>query len=503
MLSVALTAGFFVTSLTPISVASQTGPIEDTLQVSPQFWNPVGVSMMLDSPAVSSVLRSFRTVKDSVDNNPWKYDITQFRLFRWMQDRWLEYSDVRSDSFSFVPGRVMWLKTSESLSRIFLFYPGGGTALSTADTIIIAPHGWADICNPDRVNVRLSDIFAATARGNSHDSLNDSLFLFHWQDSVSQTGSLQFFADPIYLPAVPATSDIDTSLGYRIEYSGAYSIYNACNAFTVALIIPAPVADTAGTSKALSKVQPGAGWTIKVNSSTPKGTISPVYCAWSATGTGTRYFPAPSRWGDVSAGVYDPASNAVFGSALIHASGSSGQTFELVFQNSGSNDAVVTYSAAPVVGIGSMTVSLIDPAGGGARQVSGLDKITVTVPGKSKIYRYLAVGTAGFAGNVAKTVSQVDFSLKVTPNPVRGIAVIEYLVPYNSIQKVRCEVVDFQGRTIWAAVAGSTLHPGLNTMQWNAGSKKPPAGAYIIRITGFDGYGVARAEKISKITYLP
>ncbi len=502
LMSVALAAGLCAALLTPMPAAAQSGPSDDTVQVSPTEWSPIGSSILLDSPGVSTVLGPLSSIAAGTSNAPWKYDDTKFRLFRWIQDRWQEYSDGMSSAFSFVPGRVMWLKISPALQRTGIIDLGLGDSTSAPDTIKIAPKGWADFCIPFRYGVRLSDIFAASDSAQPF-VVDSSLNLYRWTQTFDSTGqeSFQYKCDLIFNSSLSGFSNPDTVLGNSILQGNTFTMYNARPADTISLIIPNKPAS--GVAKLAAGTQPAAGWTVAVNAATSRGKISPVYCAWSNGAGSMRYFPSPGRWGDVSAGVYDPGSHEVYGSALARTSNSGGQTFELVFQNSGSSDAVVTYTAAPVAGMGSMTVSIIDPAGGGARQVSGTDKVTVTVPGNSKLYRYLTVGTAGYAGNIAKTVSQVDFSLKVTPNPVHGIAVIEYLVPYNSIQKVRCEVVDIRGRTVWSATAGSSLHPGLNTMQWNAGSKKPPAGAYIIRITGLDGNGVARAKRISKITYLP
>jgi hypothetical protein len=488
--------------LQPLIERAQAGPADDSVLVSNAEWSPVGASIVLDSPAVSSVLGGLLTIADSSSTARWKYDISKFRLFRWMQDHWLEYADSRCDSFAFVPGRVMWLKTGPSMKNLAILDLGGGDSLMQPDTIRIAPQGWADFCIPYRFNVRLSDIFAATAAAGQ-DSVENYLFLFKWASVLmSDSTSFQYRSTPCYLPAVPGVDDVDTVLGYGIENGNVFSIYNARLSDTIGLIIPRVAA--AGTAKRLLAAQPDAGWTVGVNASTIQGSLSPVYCAYTAGGSGTRFYPSPARWSPVSAGVMDESGNAVYGHALTHTIEGGGHTFEIVFENSQDRDVAVVCNAIPIAGIANgMTVSLIDPATGIVQGAGG--SITVSVPAGGRIYRLLAVGSAGYARAVIAGIPQGDFRLlPVRPNPVRGRAVIDYFVPYNSIQSVRCEVIDAQGRAVWTANAGSSLHPGMNELIWNpSGTRRLAPGSYLVRLSGLDGRGNVMARRFSRITRLP
>ena len=78
------------------------------------------------------------------------------------------------------------------------------------------------------------------------------------------------------------------------------------------------------------------------------------------------------------------------------------------------------------------------------------------------------------------------------------------MVPYEGVERVRCDIINQLGRVIAGIHTGNRTHPGSNRITWtHTGCKGLAAGAYFIRLTGFDGKGRIAGEKLSKVLYLP
>ena len=76
---------------------------------------------------------------------------------------------------------------------------------------------------------------------------------------------------------------------------------------------------------------------------------------------------------------------------------------------------------------------------------------TVALAGNGSAYRWLAVGSAAYIAGIVKTLPPGRLTLgRIGPNPLRGALRIGFTVPYSGIDKVRCEIIDTRGRTIWS-----------------------------------------------------
>ncbi len=109
----------------------------------PGAYRMISVPFDLDNSSVPVVL-----------NELGSYNDTQWRLLRWSNDKYLEYT-LNSDLPSFEPGTGFWLitKAAKTLDA------GAGKSVTTAENFkITLPVGWSQIGNPFAFTVNWSDV---------------------------------------------------------------------------------------------------------------------------------------------------------------------------------------------------------------------------------------------------------------------------------------------------------------------------------------------------------
>jgi hypothetical protein len=460
--------------------------ISNSDDVAPEMerWIPLGATAVLDTIQTQKALKGFTETGKS-----WMYDIKRLRLFRWIGGDWQEYADGRSDNFSFVSGRVVWLKTRQT--DAFNFGAGRSVSLKDPYVIKLPAKDWTDFCLPFRFNIRIGDVLAATDQAAA-----TSLQFFVWKTDVKG----RYMTNQFYLPMNPPYDDKKLELAYMKDGNKmAYSVWNDMNT-EVELKIP-------GTPTVLSPIQgaaakKAAGWSLAVRSSTPEGgEMSPVFCAYVPGGNGSVAYPMPPSWGNTSVGIYDAGRNRIFGNVIARELVNGGYAYELVFENRQPSPATITCRIERLAGENA-EAALLDPGTGMAGPASA--ELSVTVAANSRQYRWLAVGSRGYIEGFGTRLAAGEFSLvRITPNPLRGGMRIEYRIPYGGVEAIRCEMLDQLGRVVWSTKAGKSVHPGRNEITWNPRGRRLASGAYIIRLTGFDGNGKVTGTKLARIMYLP
>ncbi|MBN2036068.1 MAG: hypothetical protein JW768_04935, partial [Chitinispirillaceae bacterium] len=243
------------------------------------------------------------------------------------------------------------------------------------------------------------------------------------------------------------------------------------------------------------------GWSVAVRSSVPDGELSPVFCAYVAGGSGTLTYPVPPSWSKVGVGIYDRQRNEVYGNVITREITNGGYSYELVFENGLSERTSISYRVERFVG-NDVEIAVIDPASGSI--AAGESALGVEVAGNSREYRLLAIGTSGYIEGFGQNALRGAFALsRIAPNPFKGKLVIEYTVPYGGIERVRCELLDHRGRVLWSVRPAGAIHPGRNSITWTADkTTRLAAGAYFVRLTGFDGKGRKTNEQLVKVMFL-
>jgi hypothetical protein len=341
-----------------------------------ESWFPLGSTGTLDLPGVKQALKIYGSTPES-----WKYDIYRLRLFRYLKSGWLEYSEAKQDSFSFVPGRVIWMKTR--IDTVYDFGSGRSVTLKSPYTINLPAKSWTDFCLPYRFDIRIGDVLKA----NDNPLVAADLQFYKW-DKPAPKG--RYYAKEFYLPLNDVGALTDTFY-YQLEDEDkvAYSVWNSHTADIVLKIPGTPLALSTTGAGARKAAQGGAmGWSVAVRSSAPDGELSPVFCAYVTGGSGTLAYPQPPTWSKVNVGIYDRERREVYGNLITREIQNGGYTYELVFANECMDRTRVSYTVERLAGESAVEIAVIDPATGTV--VAGEAGLSVEVAGKSAEYRLLA-----------------------------------------------------------------------------------------------------------------
>ncbi|MBN2188559.1 MAG: hypothetical protein JW699_03815, partial [Chitinispirillaceae bacterium] len=246
------------------------------------------------------------------------------------------------------------------------------------------------------------------------------------------------------------------------------------------------------------------GWSVAVRSSVPDGNLSPVFCAYvEGEKGGTLAYPLPPSWSKVQVGIFDKQRKGVYGNVIVRELVNGGYAYELVFENESPDRTRISYTVERLAAPRDIEIALIDPSD---RTVApGESQLTLDVAGYSREYRLLAIGTPQYIDGFGRAIRRGEFGItRISPNPFRATLRIQYVVPYGGLESIRCDIIDQLGRVVWSEKPGRAIHPGKNEILWTARDGKPlAAGAYFVRLVGFDGKGKKTAEKLARIMYLP
>jgi hypothetical protein len=462
---------------------------DDTKPVMDE-WSPLGATGVLDSPSVKKALNEYTT-----EDGAWKYDIYQLRLFRYIKKAWLEYSEAKQDSFIFTPSRVIWLKTRKD--NAIELGSGRSVSLKSPYTIRLPAKSWTDFCLPYRFDIRIGDVLAAC------NATEISGMQFYQWSKPSHGG--RYTAKEFYLPGNMNVGKVTDTLFYRRsnDDKAAYTVWNDQTSDVVLRIPGTPlVYSRIGTSVLKNTGGGGRGWSVAVRSSASDGELSPVFCAYVAGGEGTITYPCPPSWSKVNVGIFDRDRSEVYGNVITRELKNGGYTYELVFENGLADRTRVNYTVERLAADNDVEIAVIDPTSGAI--VAGESPLSIDVGGSSRAYRLLAIGTSGYIDRFGRDVKRGSFTLRrITPNPCRGRVIIEFTVPYGGIERVRCDMLDHRGRVLWSAQPERQVNPGENSITWTPyGTSHPAAGAYFLRLTGYDGKGRKTGEQLTKILFL-
>jgi hypothetical protein len=462
----------------------------DILSPEEERWTPLGATALLDEPGVKHALDEFGMLEDN-----WKYDNHKMRLFRFLNDRWKEFSEAAIDTFSFYPGRVIWLK-ARNPGKIE-FGSGKSVSLKTPFTIKVGAKSWTDFCLPYLFDICIGDILNALSTQSAA-----SLQFYYWKNGAGVKGG--YVAKEFYLPLNDKFND-RTRVMRHLDSSGnkmAFTVYNPLDSGVDLRIPSIPLAMSSVTAATPKQTAATDGWSIVIRGSVEGETLSPVFCAYNRAAGRRVTTPTPPSWGNLWMGLDDPYTSGMVGNLVLDKMPADGFSCRLVFDNGYAETRMVTCAADMFSGQ-KIGFAIIDPVTGVVSENPAA--LSVEVPANGRAYRILAVGTPSYFANILKKVKGGEFALtRIAPNPFRGVIHIEFMVPYTGIEQVRCDMIDQRGRMVLSLYAPQRAFPGLNRVTWTANDhKRLAAGTYFIRLAGYDGKGKKIGEKFSKAMYLP
>ncbi|MBN1129051.1 MAG: hypothetical protein JXA71_08695, partial [Chitinispirillaceae bacterium] len=453
----------------------------DAVKPYEEQWTPLGATAVLEKPGTQQALDEFKNA-DAL----WKYDRYAFRLFRYLKNGWREYSEAEQDSFSFEPGRLLWLKTRQA--DAFDFGSGRSVSLKTPWIVRLPPKSWTDFCLPYRFDIRTGDVLDSC---NSADVQYLQFYL--WKKDARK--NMQYYADGFYLPLNALLNDRSKVMCHTDTNGNkeAFTVWNASDS-AVELRIPGiPTALSAITSR---KAAAAGSWSVAVRPRTTDGMpLSPLFIAGAPPGARqVMTSPLPPSWSAVSVALAERGRQERYGAMVVPAADGAGYAAELVFDNPLPSSTTFQFDIEQAAG-NDIDITVVDPATG---SVGGR---TVTVAANSRAYRLLVIGKPGHG--IAPGFGAFALS-RISPNPCNGTLRIEYTLPWSGIERIRCDLIDQLGRVVWSADPGRNIHPGRNVMVWSeVNNRKRAAGAYIVRLTGFDGSGKQRGESVARILFVP
>jgi hypothetical protein len=451
-------------------------------------WTPLGATAILDTPAMKQALDEF-----GAGDASWKYDIYTMRLFRYDKNDWREYSEDAAGTFAFVPGRVIWLKTR--VPRPMDFGSGRSVSLKEPYVITLPAKSWTDFCLPFRFDIHIGDLLDLLPA-----KVASALQFYRWKNGTGGNGG--YTAEGFYLPLNQNAGSRTSVMRYRDSSTNkvAFTVWNALDSTVELRIPPIPTILSAVTAK---RAAPATGeWSIAVRPRTADELLSPVFCAHNQVAGGVVASPLPPGWSRVRAGISDERYGRMLGNLVVNETNNGGFSCRLDFENGNPEATTVSYAIERLTGAESAIV-VIDPCTGAA--ATNPDALSIEVPGNGCVYRILAIGSIPYCEGIAGNLKKIEFALaRITPNPFHDALQIEFIVPYEGIERVRCAIINQLGRVIADIHTGSRAHPGYNRITWTQkGCNGLAAGAYFIRLTGFDGKGRIVGERLSKILYLP
>jgi PKD repeat protein len=479
----------------------------DLIWAEDASWAPMSTKVELDSSSATTVLAPLSAT-------PWKYDNTQFRVFRWNatqtsgagKDKWVEYADSLAPAFSFTRGNLIWVKSKEKtpvrLGR------GVTPSLSKAFFVTLPSRQWVDVSLPFNFGITVADIMGATrdsVRSGGGDTLSvDSIQIADWTKGT--TG--KYTSGLIYDNSIVNVNLNNAAQPLSSTTQAGYTFFNQGGG-TMRLVIP-PIPQVLSTHLAKkSSLKRSQGWSVKISSTLADGSaLSPVYCGYSRISSqAPTYYPAGPMFGDISVRVFERESKRLYGHAMQHAMPEGGCAYLLAYGNDGGEQVRVTSRLDNVANLPKgMQAALYNDATGSFENLSG-GTAGVTVEGGSKSFRWLLVGSKEYLAKAALIARPAVLKLFGTyPNPFRSTVRIHYSLPYDGIEKVTFGIYDMRGRTVWRTEVLAGTRFGESDLVWNgrsADGRKVASGIYILRMTAFGTNHHQAGLFDRKMTFIP
>jgi hypothetical protein len=454
-----------------------------------ELWMPLGATALLDTPGMKQALDEF-----GAGNASWKYDIYTMRLFQFDKTVWREFSESAADAFAFIPGRVVWLKTRDP--QQVNFGTGRSVSLKEPYVVTLPAKSWTDFCLPYRFDIYIGDLLDLLPA-----TVASALQFYEWKNGTGGKGG--YVAEDFYLPLnskVGSKSSVMRNLDKNAN-KVAFTVWNALDSAIELRVPPIPtVLSSVGIEKSAAA---NGEWSIAIRPRIADAFLSPVFCAQNPAAQGVAASPLPPSWSKVRAGIGDERSSGMLGNLVIRETNHGGFSCRLKFENGLCQATTISCTVEHLIETES-AIAVIDPSTGIAAM--NPSELSVDVPGNGSAYRILAVGTARYCERIAGNLKRIEFGLaRITPNPFRGTLQIEFAVPYAGVERVRCDMINQLGRIIAAIHSSDRVQPGYHRIAWTQkeGKVRLAAGAYFIRLTGFDGKGRIVGEKLSKVMFVP
>ncbi len=476
----------------------------DVVSLDTMKWVPLCVTAQLDSPQARRALRAFNT------NGQWKYDITQFRLFRWIAESaktgngagyYLEYTDTCDSLFSFVPGRLFWIKTRRSVVVDF----GGGTTpeLTNPAVVTLRAREWTDFALPFNFNIKIGDIIDAT---NVSGQSTEGLRFCGW----SRDSTKRYTNKEVYSPqlGVKELKDLSKILpAKQNDGTGAgYSVYNQSDAEIKLYIPPIPAAMSKYKGAVVKKTDSDGCRAIRIVSRTLSGAaLNDVYCVYATGQPRTRYLPAaPSLGGGVDVRVCD-GDMRLYGHVVAGSAGAdNGVSCDLVFTNATGEDQTILINAA---GRETLRAGLFTPASGIFLDASPRedDGWRIRAAAGTRTYCRFYAGDDAY---LAKAKSEKKSSLAALIGAVsksRGKSlIVRFSLPMAPVNRAVFSLFDMLGKIV--GQASCLGHEGINEIVWpaaSAGQRPIAPGTYVLRMYACDAQGNVAAVVKKKLSWLP
>ncbi|MBD3345715.1 MAG: hypothetical protein GF401_11700 [Chitinivibrionales bacterium] len=465
-------------------------------------WSPLSVTAYLENPEAGDALTDL-----TGDANEWKYNKSDFRIFRWVpykgnagsEKKWVEYSAEHASFFRFEPGRLIWVKTREARPLGF----GSGVTVSQKEPfeIVLPPNEWTDFALPFKYDITVGDILETTGKDN-----DEALEFYFWSKfelkDLRNARAEIYRSEALYIKGIPGLDE----LSERIEKPNltGHTVYNRSGQEVILKIPPLPVAASNYRANPTKKLNSDKGWSIRVIPQTKEGVrLSSVYCGYREGKGEVTYLSMPPSFSNVSLGVGDTKGTGVYGHCVVHTKKDGVCTYRLVVRNKSATTDKITGSLHPLGDIpNGYQMKILNPASRTWEQ-NEQNEFSVDIGGNAHEYRILAVGNAQSLEKFQKNfpVFRMGF-IGAYPNPFKRAVKIVFSVPYKGVSKLELRMFNAQGRLVWGHDL-TRFNPGINTHVWRPGrSNAIGGGVYFLTVKAIGPGGKIIGNFKTPMTYL-
>ncbi len=457
-----------------------------TMSVPKMEWVPLRSPAGLDEPDLAAIFN-----ESIIENQGWKYDIYQYRLYCWdnvntdQDNNWLEYSDDVKDNFTFVPGRLIWFKSAESQS--IKLGSGNTTSLKEPYRITLKAKNWTDISLPFQFKILLRDVLETTG------SASDSLEVYQW---IKDGGTYDVL--DLYVAKMDDIEDAVDTLKSEQKRDG-YTVYNHTTS-PVTLLIP-PV--SLPLSKYISYKKKGEcrnkdSWNVHFKWTREVAGQNRFYrrirCGYKKSGENIEYGLYPPTMSTVRVGVVNGTTDKLCGWALEHRlDKQQGVHFTIGIRNRSLKKTSIEYFLANIEALPeNYQAKILNTRTKQYETCTQESPSVITLDAEEQTGRVLVVGTRQYLSHMLAAFLPMKL-LKAFPNPFNGRVTIHYRIPAH-IKEVTFTLFNLRGRKLWQGIERKQLTPGEHMISFNGkNSIGSPlsAGVYIMRLTAKNDKGKA------------
>jgi hypothetical protein len=458
----------------------------DVVSLDSMKWVPLCVTAQLDSPQARRALQAFSV------NGTWTYDITKFRLFRWIAasgasgngaGEYVEYSDTGDSLFYFAPGKLFWVKTRRPV--VIDFGRGTTPELTQPAVVTLRPHAWTDFALPYYFNIKIGDIIDATTASGQ---LADSLRFCGWlRDSAKGYTNKEVFTPQL---GVKGLRDLSTILAAKQSdgVGAGYSVFNQSAVEVKLSIPPIPASMSKYIGSTVKKTEIDGCHSIKISSRAVSGAVlNDVYCVYGTGEKKTRYLPAaPSLGEGVTVRVCDGSMRSYGHVISATQSADDGISCNLAFDNTSDKDQIIEMT---VSGLETLHAVLFNPASGAFIEAPPHAKDhwrIMTTSGSQTVVQFLAGSDAYVAKAKIDKKSSKAALIGVYSKSFGHSLIIRFSLPAIPIIRAVFAFFDMQGRQLWRA--SHLGREGINEIVYPWIGRAAP-GTYLLQMKTCDARG--------------